>query len=110
MRHQPWLGTAWDLANLYLGSIGAEPLGEGAPAIVGLSEETTSFVSLEYFSESDPFADFVVHEEVRVDHAGVAGILCEAAPGRNGWNVIAARCAPLTRSPARAGRTEVAET
>jgi hypothetical protein len=178
LRYQPWLGTAWDLANLYLGSIGAEPLGNGAPAIVGLSEETTCFVSLEYFSESDPFVDFVVHEvahmfhnckrdsvglpvtrrrewlldidyvkretfaysceayarivertrdragrdalareysrevhvsDGRVDPAEVADILREAAPRRNGWKVILARCAPLTRSPTRAGRTEVAE-
>jgi hypothetical protein len=47
--------------------------------------------------------------EVRVDPAEVADILREAAPRRNGWKVILARCAPLTRSPARAGRTEVAE-
>jgi hypothetical protein len=178
LQRQHWLGTAWDLANLYLGSIGAEPLGEDAPAIVGLSEETTCFVSLAYFSESDPFADFVVHEvahvfhnckrdsvglsvtrrrewlldidyrkretfayaceayarivgrardlagraalareygrdggisEVRVDPAEVADILHEAAPRRNGWKVILARCAPPTRSAARAGRTEVLE-
>ena len=178
LRHQRWLGTAWDLANLYLGSIGAEPLGEDAPAIVGLSEETTCFVSMRYFSESDPFADFVVHEvahvfhnckrdtvglsatrrgewlldidyrkretfayaceayacivgrardlagraalareygrdglisEVRVDPAEVADILHEAGPRRNGWKVMVARCAPPTRSPAREGRTEIAE-
>ena len=47
--------------------------------------------------------------EVRVDPAEVADILREAAPRRNGWKVILARCAPLTRSPARAGRTGVAE-
>jgi hypothetical protein len=178
LRQQRWLGTAWDLANLYLGSVGAEPLGENAPAIVGLSKETTCFVSLEYFSESDPFADFVVHEvahvfhnckrdtvglsvtrrrewlldidyrkretfayaceaharivgrardlagraalareygrdgrisEARVDPAEVADILHEAAPRRNGWKVILARCAPPKWSPARAERTEVAE-
>ncbi len=68
LRHQRWLGTAWDLANLYLGSIGAEPLGEAAPAIVGLSEETTCFISMQYFSESDPFADFLVHEVAHVFH------------------------------------------
>ena len=45
---------------------------------------------------------------VRVDPAEVADILREAAPRRNGWKVILARCAPLTRSPARAGRTGVA--
>ena len=178
LRHQRWLGTAWDLANLYLGSIGAEPLGESAPSIVGLSEETTCFVSQQYFSESDPFADFVVHEvahvfhnckrdtvglsatrrgewlldidyrkretfayaceayarivgrardlagraalareygrdglisEVRVDPAEVSDILREAGPRRNGWKAILARCAPPTRSPAREGRTEIAE-
>ena len=42
--------------------------GKGAPAIVGLSEETTCFVSLQYFSESDPFADFVVHEVAHIFH------------------------------------------
>jgi hypothetical protein len=178
LRHERWLDTAWDLANLYLGSIGAEPLGESAPGIVGLSEETTCFVSMQYFSESDPFADFVVHEvahvfhnckrdavglsatrrrewlldidyrkretfayaceayarivgrardpagrvalarayggagrisEVGVDPSEVADILREAGPRRNGWKVILAHCAPPMRSPAREGRTEVAE-
>jgi hypothetical protein len=35
---------------------------------VGLSEETTFFVSSEYFDEEDPFADFVVHEAAHVFH------------------------------------------
>jgi hypothetical protein len=178
LQRERWLGTAWDLANLYLGSIGAEPLGEDAPAIVGLSEETACFVSMQYFCESDPFADFVVHElahifhnckrdtaglpitrrrewlldidfrtretfayaceayariveqtrdltrraalareygrdprisDVRVDAAEVADILLEAAPRRNGWKVILARCAPPARSAPRARRTDVAE-
>jgi len=135
LRRQRWLGTAWDLANLYLGSIGAEPLGEDAPAIVGISEETTCFVSPQYFSESDPFAyaceayarivgrarDLAGRaalareygragriSEVRVDPSEVADILREAAPRRSGWKVILARCAPPTRSSARAGRTEFA--
>lgn len=63
-----WDKTAWDLANLYLASVGAELLGEDAPQIVGLSEETTFYVSLEYFDEDDPFADFVVHEAADVFH------------------------------------------
>jgi hypothetical protein len=63
-----WLHTAWDLANLYLGSLGAELLAEGAPRIVGLSAETTCFVSLEYFTETNPFADFIVHEAAHVFH------------------------------------------
>ena len=32
-----WPHTAWDLANLYLASVGAELLDERAPSIVGLS-------------------------------------------------------------------------
>lgn len=63
-----WLHTAWDLANLYLGSIGAKHLSPDAPSIVGLSEETTCYVSLEYFAHRDRFADFVVHEAAHVFH------------------------------------------
>ena len=63
-----WLSTAWDLANLYLDSIGAELLGEDAPRLLGLSQATTCFVSLAYFEEDDPFADFVVHEVAHIFH------------------------------------------
>ena len=68
LRGTRWDSTAWDLANLYLVSVGAELLGDDAPRIVGLSEETTFFVSGEYFAEEDPFADFVVHEAAHVFH------------------------------------------
>jgi len=68
LRGVRWPHTAWSLANLYLLSVGAELLGDGAPRIVGLSEETTFFVSSEYFDEEDPFADFVVHEAAHVFH------------------------------------------
>jgi len=37
----PFASTAWDLANLYLLSCGAEPLSKEAPELVGLSEHTT---------------------------------------------------------------------
>ena len=60
--------SAWDLANLYLASLGAELLGEEAPQIVGLNEETTCFVSPAYFVEDDPFADFIVHEAAHIFH------------------------------------------
>jgi len=60
--------SAWTLTNLYLGSVGAELLGEVAPHLVGLSEETTCFVSLEYFSQDDPFADFILHEAAHIFH------------------------------------------
>lgn len=65
---QRWPGTAWDLANLFLGSIGADLLGPDATGLVGLSEETTCYVSMEYFTQSDPFADFVVHEAAHIFH------------------------------------------
>ena len=54
--------SAWTLANLYLTSVGARLLAQGAPRLVGIREETTCFVSVEYFAENDPFADFIVHE------------------------------------------------
>lgn len=67
-------GSAWTLANLYLASVGAKLLGEDAPRLVGLSEETTCYVSLEYFSQDDPFADFIVHEAAHIFHN------CKRAP------------------------------
>jgi hypothetical protein len=63
-----WPRTAWDLANLYLGSLGAQLLSDEALEIVGLSEETCCFVSSRYFDEQDPFTDFVVHEVAHVFH------------------------------------------
>ena len=60
--------SAWTLANLYLASLGVELLGENAPHLVGLSEETTCYISPEYFVQSDPFADFVVHEAAHIFH------------------------------------------
>jgi hypothetical protein len=68
LRGQRWMKTAWDLANLCLMSVGAELLAEDAPRIVGLSEETTCYVSMDYFTDADPFADFVVHEAAHVFH------------------------------------------
>jgi len=60
--------SAWTLANLYLAGLGAELLAKDAPRLVGLSEEITCYVSPEYFSEDDPFADFIVHEVAHVFH------------------------------------------
>ena len=60
--------SARTLANLYLASIGAELLGEDAPLLAGLSEETTCYVSPEYFAESDAFTDFIVHEAAHIFH------------------------------------------
>ncbi|WP_426747459.1 hypothetical protein VZQ01_08285 [Myxococcus faecalis] len=68
LRQSSWLSTAWDLANLYLLSVGAELLGEEAPLLLGLSEGTTCYVSLSYFDETSPFADYLVHEAAHVFH------------------------------------------
>jgi len=64
----PWLSTAWNLANLYLGSYDAELLSDDAPQIVGLSLETRCYVSVTYFREENRFADFVVHEAAHLFH------------------------------------------
>jgi hypothetical protein len=63
-----WLPTAWDLANLYLASFGAQLLSEDAPEIVGFSEETACYVSAQYFREQGRFDDFVVHEAAHIFH------------------------------------------
>jgi len=61
-------GSAWDLANLFLGSVGAELLSKDAPQILGFSEGTTCFVSLDCFRHDEPFTDVVVHEVAHVFH------------------------------------------
>ncbi|MGE0869665.1 MAG: hypothetical protein AB7P03_13960 [Kofleriaceae bacterium] len=63
-----WDRSAWDLANLFLLSVGADLLGPEAPRVVGISEETTCYVAPDYFAEDDPFADFIVHEAAHIFH------------------------------------------
>ncbi|WP_095957820.1 hypothetical protein [Corallococcus macrosporus] len=63
-----WDRSAWDLASLFLLSVGAELLGPDVPRVVGISEETTSYVSPGYFAEGDPFAGFIVHEAAHFFH------------------------------------------
>jgi hypothetical protein len=65
---EPWLSTAWRLANLYLDSLGAQRLGSQAGELVGLSQGATCYVSLAYFDQIDPFADYIVHEAAHVLH------------------------------------------
>lgn len=60
--------TAWDIANIYLASLDAEPLADSVPDIVGLSEEMTCYVSMKYFSNSNPFEDYVIHEVAHIFH------------------------------------------
>ncbi len=68
LRSMPWLHTAWSLANLYLASAGSELLSPEASPIVGLSHETTCYVSVDYFRDTDPFADYLVHESAHIFH------------------------------------------
>lgn len=65
---QHWLRSAWDIANLYLGSLDAPLLGPEAPRILGLSEGTTCYVSTEYFAGRSGISDYVVHEAAHVFH------------------------------------------
>lgn len=80
-----WDRSAWDLANLYLLSVGAKLLGDEAPRIVGISEETTCYVSPDYFAEDDPFADFVVHEAAHIFHNCKRHTLGLPATRRKEW-------------------------
>ena len=65
---QRWLRSAWDLANMYLASVETDVLGPDAEGAVGLSEETTCYVTMDYFDEDDRFADYVVHEVAHIFH------------------------------------------
>jgi hypothetical protein len=65
---QMWLRSAWDLANLYLGTVGAELLGPDAPSLLGLSQESTCYVTPEYFVDRGRIEDFVIHEAAHVFH------------------------------------------
>ncbi len=68
LRKTPWLNTAWNLANIYLTSWNAEPLSDNALDLVGLSEETTCYVSTKYFSNNNPLEDYVIHEAAHIFH------------------------------------------
>ena len=70
LQNSPWLGTTWDLANMYLLQRGVKPLSPEAPSIVGLSQETSCYLSLDYLNASgnDAFADYLVHEAAHVFH------------------------------------------
>jgi hypothetical protein len=63
-----WLSTAWNLANMYLSSLGAKTLSNETTAILGLSEETTCYVSMEYFGNNNCFEDYVLHEAAHIFH------------------------------------------
>ena len=62
------LSTARQIANLFLGSLDLPALDDQPMGFVGFSEETTFYVSMDYFKDGDPFADWVVHEAAHVFH------------------------------------------
>ena len=68
IRNERDLHTAWLAANVYLRSIGAEPLDQEEEIPVGFQEETTCYVSMAYFHDDDPFADYVVQEASHIFH------------------------------------------
>lgn len=80
-----WLSAAWDLANLYLGSVGAKLLSPNAPRIVGLSTDRTCYVTLRYFEEKSPLADFIVHETAHVFHNCKRATIGLPATRRREW-------------------------
>ena len=70
LRSSPYLSTSWKLACMYLLERGAEPLSDDAPSIVGMSEDTTCYLTLDYYSslERERFSDYLVHEAAHVFH------------------------------------------
>jgi hypothetical protein len=52
---------------------------------VGLSQETTCFISISYFDDDDQFADFVVHEAAHVFHNCKRESLGLAGSRRREW-------------------------
>ena len=68
IKNTRWLSTAWNIANIFLGSLGAKSISDEKPAILGLSEETTCYVSVEYFRNNNPFDDYVMHEAAHIFH------------------------------------------
>ena len=63
-----FLHSAWQIANVYLFGIGAPLLGDGSFRALGMSVDTSCYVSLAYFEEDNPFADYVVHEAAHIFH------------------------------------------
>lgn len=62
------LNTAWELANMYLLSMSVEPLSPNAPQILGKNEDQKCVISQQYFDETRPFVDYVVHEVAHLFH------------------------------------------
>jgi hypothetical protein len=68
IRETPFLSSARTIANVYLHSLGASILGDDSGQIVGLNLERECYVSMDYFADEDPFADYVTHEVAHIFH------------------------------------------
>lgn len=84
IKKAPWLSTAWNLANIYLSSLGAKALTDETPA-VGLNEGTTCYVSMEYFRNQSPFEDYVLHEAAHIFHNCKREMIGLPATRRREW-------------------------
>lgn len=69
LRTTPFLTSAWKLASLYLSSMGSAPLAEDGSLIVGFSEGTTCYVSVQRFQDDCPYSDYITHEAAHVFHS-----------------------------------------
>lgn len=70
IRTLQWDHSAWDVARIWLDSIGAPSLSSSSSGLLGFSADMRCYVSLLYFAdfEEDPFADYVVHEVAHLFH------------------------------------------
>ena len=68
IRETPFLSSARTIANVYLHSLDAATLGDEPSQIVGLNLERECYVSMDYFADKDPFADYVTHEVAHIFH------------------------------------------
>jgi hypothetical protein len=68
IRETMFLSSARTIANVYLHSLRAPTLGDEPSQILGFNLETECYVSMDYFAEPDPFADYVIHEVAHIFH------------------------------------------
>jgi len=68
IRETAFLSSARTIANIYLHSLGATTLGDEPSQILGLNLERECYVSMNYFADEDPFADYVIHEVAHIFH------------------------------------------
>ena len=87
LRESGWPRTNWDIARIWLDSIGAPPLAPDSDGLLGLSENQRCYVSLRYFDDlgSDDCSDYVVHEAAHLLHNNKRRYLGLPERGRSEW-------------------------